>query len=269
MTVSGTPGTGTITLGSAILDATNGDCLTFSNAGVQTGQIVPYIAVDGHNFGYGQGTYTSAGTTLTRDAAEVTWNGTAVGSTPISLSSATIVGISPRGVDLSPQLFQEVITTGSQASVTFSGIPATFRDLEIRVRGRSDAAATNIKVMAQFNADTGANYQYQINQSYSSGTLFAQTPNATSAALGEITGATATASYVGMIKATVGNYRATTGFKQGLSVWGNTIGTGTFSIGAGNNGFAWSSASAIISVKVFPLAGNFVDNSIISLYLVN
>lgn len=56
-----TTGTGTITLGSAV-----SGYLTFALAGVTNGQIVRYGIKDGANSEAGQGTYTSAGTTLTR-----------------------------------------------------------------------------------------------------------------------------------------------------------------------------------------------------------
>jgi hypothetical protein len=65
MTTS-TTGTGTVTLGSAITDATNGDLVSFATAGAANGDVVKYTIVDGNAWEIGTGTYTSSGTTLSR-----------------------------------------------------------------------------------------------------------------------------------------------------------------------------------------------------------
>lgn len=48
MTVSGTPGTGNVTLGSAITDAANGDYQTFASAGAAVGDPLTVRFVDGN-----------------------------------------------------------------------------------------------------------------------------------------------------------------------------------------------------------------------------
>jgi hypothetical protein len=87
-----TVGTGTITLGSAITDSAHGDYLTFAEAGVPSGTVVSYRIEDGNNFEIGTGTYTSAGTTLTRGATLSKTTGTK-GTTAISLSGSAKVYI--------------------------------------------------------------------------------------------------------------------------------------------------------------------------------
>src|ERR1700739_4868169 len=83
MTVSGTPGTGTITL----LAAATG-YITFATAGIADGDIVSYVIEDGINWEAGQGTYTASGTTLARTTILASSAG---GTTAISATSAAQV----------------------------------------------------------------------------------------------------------------------------------------------------------------------------------
>lgn len=95
-----TTGTGTITLGAAVRSATNGDGLTFAEAGVVDGSTVSYFIQDGANRASGEGVYTDSGTTLSRDPNEVRWNGTVRAVAPLSLSGDAVVYLSPRAADL-------------------------------------------------------------------------------------------------------------------------------------------------------------------------
>lgn len=67
--VSATAGTGTLTLGTAV-----SGCLTFALAGVPDGAVIGYAIHDGSNTEVGRGTYTSAGTTLSRDTVLASTN---------------------------------------------------------------------------------------------------------------------------------------------------------------------------------------------------
>lgn len=87
MTVTGTPGTGTITLNAAV-----SGYLTFAQAGVVNADLVEYAIKDGVNSEIGIGTYTSSGTTLARTTITNSTNGNAA----ISVTSAAEVAITPR-----------------------------------------------------------------------------------------------------------------------------------------------------------------------------
>lgn len=87
---TGTTGTGTITLGSAV-----SGYLSFASAGVQDGEVVSYGIKDGSNSEVGTGTYTSSGTTLTRSVTTSTNSNNA-----ISLSGSAEVYITARAQDL-------------------------------------------------------------------------------------------------------------------------------------------------------------------------
>lgn len=91
-----TIGTGTITLGAA----QNG-YFTFAEAGVVNADVVSYTIIDGTEFEIGIGTYTSAGTTLTRTVTASKVAGVA-GTTKITLTGNATVFISARSQDFLP-----------------------------------------------------------------------------------------------------------------------------------------------------------------------
>lgn len=92
MTVSGTPGTGAITL----LAAATG-YQTFAAAGVIDANLVSYVIEDGSNWEIGQGTYTATGTTLAR----TTITASSSGGPAISATSSAQVYLTALAVDFS------------------------------------------------------------------------------------------------------------------------------------------------------------------------
>lgn len=78
-----TTGTGTITLSTAV-----SGFLSFADAGATNGEVVTYVIEEGANREIGYGTYTSSGTTLTRNVLKSTNSDSA-----ISLSGSATVGI--------------------------------------------------------------------------------------------------------------------------------------------------------------------------------
>jgi len=115
-----TTGTGTITLGSAV-----SGFLSFSGAGVSNGDVVTYAISDGSASEIGTGTYTSAGTTLSRTVLKSTNSNTA-----INLSGSAQVMITPAAEDIlnktetaSQSLSGPLVLSGQP---TAAANPATF-----------------------------------------------------------------------------------------------------------------------------------------------
>jgi hypothetical protein len=87
-----TTGTGTITLGSA-----QSGYQTFADAGVLDAAVVRYVIEDGTNWEIGTGTYTTAGTTLSRTVSESSNSDSA-----LNLSGSAVVFVGAVAADLLP-----------------------------------------------------------------------------------------------------------------------------------------------------------------------
>jgi hypothetical protein len=117
MTVSGTPGTGTITLGAAV----SGAFFTFAEAGVPNATVVSYVIEDGSNVEIGNGTYTASGTTLSRDTVTASKIAGVAGTTKVTLTSAAVVYIDALADDIIPYIKRT-------ASVSVTGTPFAVQD---------------------------------------------------------------------------------------------------------------------------------------------
>lgn len=91
-----TTGTGTATLGAA---SSNAFC-TFAEAGVANADVVPYVIEEGNDFEIGIGTYTSSGTTLSRDTVVLSKIGGTQGTSKMNLAGGATVRITARKEDL-------------------------------------------------------------------------------------------------------------------------------------------------------------------------
>ncbi len=261
VTTTGSPASGNLAKFSGTLSVTNGD---LSGDVATSGTLVTTIG--------------SSKVTLAK-IANASANSVLVGSGASGSGAAYVEvtlgsGLSMTGTTLSSTGAGALVlitesTPSSTGVVTFSSIPATYRDLRVVVRGASTVSATNTDVRITFNNDTSSIYDQQLLSTTGvSNNAASATPTAAAAniSIGNISGATAASGNGGIVEATVYDYRGTTFHK---AVWFNGA-TKTADATTGlfpryGPGF-WRSTTAINRVDVTLASGNFVAGSVVSLY---
>jgi hypothetical protein len=153
------------------------------------------------------------------------------------------------------------ITLGSSASsVTFSSIPATYRDLVVVMNvGGATAASSRLR----FNADSGNNYNWVFMNGSGSSTTSSSQSNQNNLDIGAFIGLSATVGPYNLI-AQIMDYSATDKHKTVLSRVNLTtdLYPGTTAL-AGR----WASTSAITTVQLFPdSATSWISGSTFALY---
>lgn len=160
------------------------------------------------------------------------------------------------------QEIASVTTTGSQSTVSFQDIPATFRDLLVVVSARGTASAGEIEMRASVNNDsTSGRYRWFLENRFGSG-------NSTTSgflAAGSIPAATATADTFGFTRLTFPSYKRAAR-KQVFVEEGHGSGTditGAYSV----HSVGWYSELTAIGRLDFSVSsGAFADNSEFTLY---
>lgn len=183
--------------------------------------------------------------------------------TNLSMSGTTL---NASGGSSALVLITETVTSGSAANVSFTSIPSTYRDLEIRVRGRGSKSAGNAIVRVRFNGDTGSNYDFAKLDSFGGTPSGGNGAATTSADFGYVSGATAPTNASSSVELIVFDYKGTTFQKSAVSRGTIVQGTTTGNIFVTSGVVNWRSTSAITQVDVFPDSGNFIDGTVVSLY---
>jgi hypothetical protein len=161
------------------------------------------------------------------------------------------------------------VGAGGAANITFSTIPATFTDLVVKWSLRSTSTSGNLEyVQLRFNGSSAANYTsrsvYGAGSTVASGTRSAQTELWTGVNSFTANNANDTASTFSNAEIVIPNYAGST--QKSVSVdavaENNSATTNQLGLTAG----IWTLTSAITSIALFPLSGNWVQHSTAYLY---
>lgn len=258
--VSGTPGTGNVTIGSAV-----STFQTPSAAGGVTGDILPITFVDGTAWEESYCYFDSAAGTLARTLLK-----SSTGSL-LSLTSAAVGAVTNFARDAIGKgdglvyIGQQVLGA-TAASASFSNIPQDYEDLIVVASGR--LTGSSVDVLAQINGDTGANYRSETINAFSTSVAGSQNAAATSMRVGVFPGTSggAPTGYVGSFQAVIHNYARTSLHKGILAEWQCSTGTGGFTQGRGIEAHMWANTAAVTSLSVFPTSGSFEAGTVITLY---
>jgi hypothetical protein len=155
-----------------------------------------------------------------------------------------------------------VSLTSTAASVTFSGIPADYKHLQIREISQLNVTGASKDVYMRFNSDTAANYSMHVMYGNGASALASPSTSATYAELAT-TGTTAGASVFSGGIIDILDYADTNKYKTTRSTvsWDGN-GTGVLFFYSGN----WRSTSAISTITLTASTGSFTANSHFALY---
>jgi hypothetical protein len=154
-------------------------------------------------------------------------------------------------------LYDEEVLAADVASVIMSGIPPTYRDLEVTAMVRGSAAQVNSLLYGRFNNDTtAANYAYEAFWGASSSVFAGAADSFGQMIVGEVAGNNATASRPGIARLYVPGYAKTDFHKLVVSTSGS-IPTATLTEWRSTLLTAlWKSAVAINRLDLYLNSGN-------------
>lgn len=155
------------------------------------------------------------------------------------------------------------------ASFDVTSITSAYRSLMIQLLSRSTTAAASTTAAIRFNNDSSAIYDVENLQAVSATVASAGSVAQTSALLGTIPAASATSGLFGQIDATIAHYTGTTANKSVVSHAGAKVATGTPAatdlVSQEYRGW-WRSSAAISRITIFPLAGNFLAGTRLTIW---
>ena len=160
-------------------------------------------------------------------------------------------------------LLEQRVLTGSEASVTFSGLAAyasTYKHLQIRQTARVTHAASIVGIRMAFNGIGGTSYSTHGLYGNGSNVFSFAAPNQAGLFAGLATGSTATADAFGASVVEILDFGSSSKNKSTRTLYGAA--TGEIGLHSG----AFLNTNALTSLVLSPDAGSFVQHSRFSLY---
>jgi hypothetical protein len=158
------------------------------------------------------------------------------------------------------------VGSGGAASIEFTGIPQTGKDLLVLTSLRSNSPGSSDYLVMFLNNNTGANYSQRLLLGSGSAASSTSETSVTYTYAGFMSATTSTASTFGNSQAYIANYTVSAG--KSFSVDGISENNAT----AAQSGLIaglWNQTAAITSLQLQPSNGNFSQHSTASLYIIS
>lgn len=192
-----------------------------------------------------------------------TFTVTATNSAGTSPASSASNSVTPTMTPLGYESIQTVtVGAGGSSSITFSSIPQTFTNLQVRAIARGTNASVACDGLVTFNSTSTGYYMHQV---YGEGSSVIASSDSTSTSTDQFyfTGANATANVFGVGIMDVLDYTSTNKYKTTRTIGGNdTNGGGLVILRSG----LWQNTAAISTITITPASGNFAQYSQFELY---
>lgn len=153
------------------------------------------------------------------------------------------------------------------ATIDITPIPITYAHLLVVLYGRGDTAAASTTVLMRFNADSAANYDYQLMFASAATASASETFGSTSVPVGTLEAATAGANLFSMAEIVIPHYANAANNKTARSISCSKTGTSTGNLQALSAAMFWRSSAAINRLTFLPAAGNFAAGTRCSVYV--
>jgi len=158
--------------------------------------------------------------------------------------------------------------TGSASSISFTSIPATYKNLLLLVTARSIAGAATDTLLLRLNNDTGANYDWITLQAINTTVSASNVIGASSMQVGTIVGSSGTVAFASEYAIILPGYSHSSGFQHGvISEGGARDASAAASMSIRRFHGWWRNAAAINRIDIFPGTGpNFIADTLAYLY---
>jgi hypothetical protein len=160
------------------------------------------------------------------------------------------------------------VPSGGVASITFAGIPSTYKHLQIRATVRSTYAGSFYDYPRfQFNGDTGSNYARHLLYGDGASAAAGASTSDTKLAIGEVPAVGGLANTFGPFIVDILDFANTSKYKTARTLSGNEQ-----NYTSSNRGIVhlysglWMNTAAINSIKFYCDSGNFAEYSSFALY---